>query len=896
MDRNMIKLQIEQNKIAVTTQIDLENNKIKYASDVYQFSNITKLTDEELTRATLISRLVNLYQYPLERIEIEHPYTVGRKGTKAKRADLIVRDEDGDAFLFVEIKSPSGYESEDTNTILQEQLFKVAALEETEGKKVHYMMLYTISEQDGGIADECIIIDREKYKNFIEWSETQSYVNTIPSNYGKALRTPYKRLGERDLLHHYSSEMLDKLQKELHNLLWAGGSTDDNDIFSSLVNLILAKIQDEDSVEIGDTYKFQLLTYKDKNGEEVFESDDAVFDRINLLYREALKSKMYIRDEKILQKSYVVDLNKFPANKLRIAVQKLEKYSFVDGKNSLKGKDILGDFFEGIIRTGFKQTKGQFFTHTNIVKFMLWGMQLDKLAISEIKNNATLPYMIDPSAGSGTFLIEYMKFITENMKYRFRNELGTTRLVQDKINSDWFYPNERENKWAQTYIYGSEFNFNLGTSTKVNMILHGDGQTNIFVKDGLLDFSEYQKEESHNVLHDNAEDETYEGKQVNERFDVILTNPPFSVSLDSKTKMSLKDRFIFFDKQTSQNLFIERYYQLLKEKGRLGVVLPESVFDTDSNTYIRLFLYKYFNVKAVVSLPQITFQPFTPTKTSILFAQKKTKDEIKEWDNLWNKFSSEYTQLKTQVNNLVAVYNGEKDREKLPSISNLSNSQEYEIFCKFLKTVDIPKEFSTEEIITSFEKEIQSMSQIDENLKEISKYVNAWWVFDEVVKEFDYDIFLADVENIGYKRTKRGEKETQNDLYSIEYAPSELDTEQILKEIIDNQERVNAQIENLNKKLIKTSSKNQKIKLSEQISMLKEKLKLIVEKYKRMDEFFNLYYENKLLKSKYQERTDENLIGMFKGGELSEYASEQVLIRKTVKREVLDYIREINWE
>ena len=78
--------------------------------------------------------------------------------------------------------------------------------------------------------------------------------------------------------------------------------------------------------------------------------------------------------------------------------------------------------------------------------------------------------------------------------------------------------------------------------------------------------------------------------------------------------------------------------------------------------------------------------------------------------------------------------------------------------------------------------------------------------------------------------------------------------------------------------------------------MLKEKLKLIVEKYKRMDEFFNLYYENKLLKSKYQERTDENLIGMFKGGDLSEYASEQVLIRKTVKREVLDYIREINWE
>lgn len=81
--------------------------------------------------------------------------------------------------------------------------------------------------------------------------------------------------------------------------------------------------------------------------------------------------------------------------------------------------------------------------------------------------------MIDPSAGSGTFLIEYMKFITENMKYRNRGadgynaDLGTARAVKDKILSDWFYPNHRENKWAQIYIYGSEINFNLGTATNV---------------------------------------------------------------------------------------------------------------------------------------------------------------------------------------------------------------------------------------------------------------------------------------------------------------------------------------------------------------------------------------------------------------------------------------------
>lgn len=54
---------------------------------------------------------------------------------------------------------------------------------------------------------------------------------------------------------------------------------------------------------------------------------------------------------------------------MKYAVQKLEGLSFVKGKNSLSGKDILGEFFEGIIRSGFKQSKGQFFTPINIVKF-----------------------------------------------------------------------------------------------------------------------------------------------------------------------------------------------------------------------------------------------------------------------------------------------------------------------------------------------------------------------------------------------------------------------------------------------------------------------------------------------------------------------------------------------
>ena len=163
--------------------------------------------------------------------------------------------------------------------------------------------------------------------------------------------------------------------------------------------------------------------------------------------------------------------------------------------------------------------------------------------------------------------------------------------------SDWFYPDHRENKWAQTYIYGSEINFNLGTATKVNMILHGDGSTNIFVKDGLLPFSKYEKETAPNAMKGSDEDALYQNREVNGQFDLILTNPPFSVELDNDTKKTVKKDFMFGAKKNSENLFIERWYQLLRENGRLAAVLPESVFDTTENKYIRLFLYNTSKLK-----------------------------------------------------------------------------------------------------------------------------------------------------------------------------------------------------------------------------------------------------------------------------------------------------------
>lgn len=103
-----------------------------------------------------------------------------------------------------------------------------------------------------------------------------------------------------------------------------------------------------------------------------------------------------------------------------------------------------------------------------------------------------------------------------------------------------------------------------------------------------------------------------------EKFDVIISNPPFNVNVN---KTQLAQRFDITGK--SEAYFLERWYQLLKPKGRIGVVLPESFFSVEDDVAGRVFLYKHFNIKTVVSLPNFTFLPHTNTSTSLLLPRRR---------------------------------------------------------------------------------------------------------------------------------------------------------------------------------------------------------------------------------------------------------------------------------
>ncbi|GAW27813.1 N-6 DNA methylase [Carboxydocella sp. ULO1] len=762
MNYNLVRQYLDSQKVKAVEIYDFANRKVKYSEKIKGWRINEFKGDEEFVRAYLLAKLTNELGYKPEDIELEREYDVGRPKTNKPRIDVIVKYPGSeDIFLYIEAKSPSEYNPDDDETI-EKQLYNLASQEIGQGKKVKYLVLYSI-DCESAIKDKCVVIDYEKYKTFDQWNNERIHTDELPGFYGKALKKPYIKGSSNDLKKDFTHSQLDSLRKRLHNVLWGGGSIDDNEIFSSLVNIILAKIQDESEKDVGEKYDFQIFITEDGTA---IESERDIFNRLNELYRRALKQRLNILNEDKLKKSYIVDENKFPLNKLKYVVSELESLSFVDGKNSFDGKDILGDFFEGIIREGFKQTKGQFFTPINIVRFILWGLKLDEFVINKINNDCELPYLIDPSAGSGTFLIEYMKFVTEIVKRRFSNKLKKTRDIEDKL-LQWFYPDHRENKWAERYIYGIEHNFNLGIATKVNMILHGDGSTNIFVKDGLLPFNYYDKETSPNILKKYEEDPLYFSKQVNQEFDVVITNPPFSVNFDNDTKKFMDKTFLFSWKKNSENLFIERYYQLLRPNGRLCAVLPESVFDTGENKYIRLFIYKYFKVKAIVSLPQLTFEPFTSTKTSLLFAQKKTREEIQKWNELWDTYSNEWSKLKTRCKNLMDVYLKGKDRRMLKSINDLTEHQEKEILLRMLKDYieeeDI--DLSSRELIGKYQNELTELCRYDNDTEKVFGPVNTWWVFGEVAKELNYKVFMVEVENVGYKRTKRGEKLMPNELY-----------------------------------------------------------------------------------------------------------------------------------
>jgi type I restriction enzyme M protein len=740
-------------KNSLLSVADDESKLITYPGDLKSDElNIKAFEPEELVHATIINLLCSdIYGYEIERLYHEQYFPHGSSGSLSDEVDLILYDEDNLPYAVMEFKSSEKF-IQDEDKAIKYQLFGTAPLIGSPK-----LLVYGTVHPNDKVIFELKCIDYIKYKSYESWEEADKPFSTIfPKEYQDLDYVPYVNGGDRDLKVNTTQSDFRAIANSFHNEFF--GEHPDNALFVSLVKCLLAKIYDERTTKRGNEYNFQV---KYKNGKP--EKSSVIFDNINKLYKEAYSR--YIEKDGSPDE---IDPKEFSKEKVKSVVLALESLSITKGA-ALHG-DVIGAFFEEILRAGFKQDKGMYFTHSNLVRFIIEALDLGGLT-KETWKKAThpdnrLPYVIDPACGSGAFLLHTMNQITSAIKKEFRS------LVSDQEETQFYtarMSDEMPNYWAENFIYGFDPKFIMAITSKVNMVLHGDGSAHILKYDAFKPFSSYNdtKLRLAGETERSVPRSVYE-KDVCETFDVVLSNPPFGVTLASDTQRTLSKTFTLSDKNPSEALFIERAFQLLKPKGRLGVVLPESIFNAVDLMPVRLFLYRMFHIKAIIALPRNVFID-TPTLTSLLFAQKKTGDEIICWDKEWQKHE-------TYANEVIKKAKMTLSKTGISAFSEPEELQE--ALLEILKDVITPHDWvykkgknaevlqmSPNESFSSLEKASEHYGSILKS-SGLSKYISRY-AFSNTAKKFNNEHYAYIVDEVGFKLSKRKEKPRPNQLISF---------------------------------------------------------------------------------------------------------------------------------
>lgn len=398
----------------------------------------------------------------------------------------------------------------------------------------------------------------------------------LPKAYGKPQEFRFYKGTDNDIKEVEREDLISAIKK-CHQTLWGGGRLSPPAAFGELCKLIFVKISDEQKPrKKGEPYQFQIKTH---------EPSSKLAERINTLYDEQKK-----KDPEVFTESIKVD-----DRVLRTVVSHIEAINL--NKTDL---DVKGVAFEQFMDGFFKGDFGQYFTPRPIIEFCV------KMMKPENDWN-----VLDPACGSGGFLLHALDYM--------RNQAGD---YYDKGTVDYF---KYWHDFASKHLFGIEINDEIARVAKMNMIVHDDGHTNVISHDAL---DSIDKMNSHN-----------RGFKK-DRFDLILTNPPFGSTINKTEKPYLssyelgktknaKGKEKNRDRQSSEVLFIERIWEFLKAgTGKAAIVLPDGILTNSSSQYVRDFILEKFQLLAVVSLPQCAFAHFgAGVKASIIFVRKRKSSE-----------------------------------------------------------------------------------------------------------------------------------------------------------------------------------------------------------------------------------------------------------------------------
>ena len=550
-------------------------------------------TPEEYVRQTIEKRLVNELKYDPAQIRVEYALQIG---ARKPRADIVVWDADAPKQtqetikIIIECKRESIPASSAKDGVAQLQSYMSVCPNCEWGmwtNSVEKIVLRKYADESGAV-------------RFMDY-------NDIPSAGGSLedVDRP-KRAGLRDA----SDNNLLFVFRTCHNHIYVNDGLQKQPAFFELLKLIFCKIEDEHNIPAPLEFYAASGERNSPDGQlTVKKRISQIFDRVKARY-----DKIFDANDEL----------KLTPRSLAHIVSELQQYSLLKTNIDIKGKA-----YEEIVGANLRGDRGEFFTPRNVMKMTV-----------EMVSPKAGERVLDSSCGTGGFLVLAMTHASGQLEEAFAKDLGAPR-AEWRADDEKIY-HERVKDLASTCYFGFDINPDLVKATKMNMVMNNDGSGNIFQVKSLLPphmWPEDFRRDLASAL--KIDPSALRNHETIGYFDVIVTNPPFG------SKSPIRDRYILeqFELahiwkneggrwrrteklQTSappEILFVERCTQFLREGGRMGIVLPDSILGSPGLGYIREWLIRNHRIVASIDLHADTFQPRNGTQTSVLFLQKKSQ-------------------------------------------------------------------------------------------------------------------------------------------------------------------------------------------------------------------------------------------------------------------------------